>query len=708
MISFFRFFKRHPFFLCIFFSLCFSSCSEISIKNEGQKKFGSDTNYFIALKLLQTKNEKEAVLKFNACAKKGSYYCAQESLRELCKIGSIQEKNAACLRLIKNFPTEENILIAARQLSSAGEISQVIEITQNLNFSEASSELIKLRLEAMRKRGDSHYHSEVFDWFTKRPLSAFHYDFFTEHFSDQENLFELDDNFSIPQKDALTIRLLIYKRNYVQALEYTAKITAAFEDKSLPLIPQLCSDLGKAYFYGSSNLLSSAEYFKKLAGQYKDTPAEYYFWFYAGRCLEKLNNYKTGTKSCLKNAIKSASTPEQKDNAIWYLLDSSLQDSPEIIISTVEEYCKLWTNPHYFEDFFDSLSPLLFASGNFEAFGKIAKIIDGYATDETCGKFSYIFARLAQEQKIQVSEEQIKSAFERALKSGSNYYYELLAAQKLGLSPEDTKKTVFNAYKLPLPAVDSNLPQKNALAAEHLLEGYATFGFPELIYPYYIKLYKEGLSTDTVFYLCNFLQACGSENNDLYVQSIRCAARHIPYATRELTEQDFKYIYPLGFDSFVEESAKNYQIPPHLLYALIRSESFFKTDVKSHAGALGLTQLMPTTGNDIARRLKFQDYNLYEPKTNIEFGAYYFSDLIRRCEQNYLAAIFSYNAGITRVRKWLKGSLFGFSSKSKMPSDLFLETVPYQDTREYGRKVTSAALMYNLIYDGNTEISQIF
>lgn len=720
--------------------LCFTACSEISIKSQGQKKFGPDTNYFIGLKCLQAKNEKEAVLKFNSAAKKGSFYCAQESLRELCKIGSIQEKNSACLRLIKTFPSDENLLIAARQLHSADEISRLIEITENINIESTPNELIRLRLEAMCQRRDSRYLTQLFDWFTCRPLSSQHYDFYMNHIMKQDeisgaeekmlsddidSLFEenfsegnddteepeekkencrLEDSLPIQQQDALALRILTYRRNYVQALEYSPKVTAAFEDASLPLLTQLCSDLGKAWFYGSSNLLSSAEYFKKLAVKYKNTSAEYYFWFYAGRSLEKLKDYKSSTKKCFKNAISTSLTAEQKDNAIWYLLDSTLQDSPDIIISTLEEYSRLWNDPYYFEDFFESLSPLLFASGNFDAFGKIAAVIDGYASDEVTGKYFYIFARLAEENLIQADKGQIRAAFERALKSGSNSFYELLAAQKLDLNPEETKKIIFNAYKLTPPEKDD----EKALAARKLLEGYATFGFPELIYPYFMKLYKNGIPSESVFYICNFLQACGNENNDYFVQSIRCAARHIPYASRQLTENDFKYLYPLGFESAVNEAAQKYQIPNHLLFALIRSESFFKSDVKSHAGAIGLTQLMPMTGNDIARRLKISEYDLYDAKTNIEFGAYYFADLIRRSESNYLAAIFSYNAGITRVRKWLKGSLFGFSSKKLMPSDLFLETIPYAETREYGRKVASAAIMYNLIYDGNTDIFRIF
>ena len=131
------------------------------------------------------------------------------------------------------------------------------------------------------------------------------------------------------------------------------------------------------------------------------------------------------------------------------------------------------------------------------------------------------------------------------------------------------------------------------------------------------------------------------------------------------------------------------------MFALIRSESFFDAEVMSSAGAVGLTQLMEFTGSDIARRFKIQDYSLTDPETNIHFGTWYLASLISRCDNSALLGFFSYNAGITRVRRWQKSSLIEFGKKSNMPLDLFLETVPFAETREYGRKLISATIAYD-------------
>jgi len=114
---------------------------------------------------------------------------------------------------------------------------------------------------------------------------------------------------------------------------------------------------------------------------------------------------------------------------------------------------------------------------------------------------------------------------------------------------------------------------------------------------------------------------------------------------------------------------------------------------------VGLSQLMELTAEDIARRLKIQDYSLTDPETNIHFGAYYLENLVSRCNNSLLLGFFSYNAGITRVRRWLKSSLVEFDKKSNMPLDLFLETLPFSETREYGRKLISATAMYTWLSD---------
>ena len=684
--------------------LCaYVSCTATT-QPEGQKKFGSDTDYFIGLTLLREGNENAARDKFKRCIKKGSPRCAQRSAEALCTFGNIQEKNSAAENLLKLFPGEESIIVAARQFASSGEINKLIECTSNLDFSTAKNEIIRLRLEAMARRGDSTYQEEVYRWFTECPVSTEHYQFYRDTYvhPDFEGIYQHQGaantntfNFT-PQQFAINYRIASYKRNYSYTLLCSDNLVKFFEDGSLDPAPQLISDFGKNYLYGSMVFAKNAMYFKSLAQKYTGTPAEFYFWFYAGRLFEKAGIYYQQTRNSFESAIRAANNESQKDNALWYLLSTSLNFSVDSIVSSIGAYSREWNDAEYFEDFFEQLVTALLAAGRWNEFGSIYKSIDGYASDLTTAQFAYLYGRLIQEGLADGTPEDEAAAFKRACQGGSSVYYKTLAAYRLELwkDPIELQKVLCAPTGVkavqPINEIDS--------ALEILLTGYAYFGFPELIYPEWQKTQGQNLSTETNFYLSDFLAKCGSPekaNHEYYVQSLRIAARAQRNANHQLTKDQLAMVYPRFYDDYVEYYCDEYKVSQPVMYSLIRSESFFDADVMSSAGAVGLTQLMELTASDIARRFKLQDYSLIDPETNIRFGTYYLSNLISRCDDSLLLGFFSYNAGITRVRRWLQSSLIEFGKKSNMPLDLFLETVPFAETREYGRKLISATIAYD-------------
>ncbi len=667
----------------------------------------------MGLKLLAEGNQKDAINKFTHCAKKGTYYCAKASAKKLCEFGSLQEKNKACIRLVTKFPDTDSYIIAAKHFLESNEINKIIEYTDTLNLAEDNNELIRIRLEALSKRNDSRYQNEVFTWFTSRPLSIEHYQFYRDFYAHPD--FELDDVMFTPKQFIINYRIELYKRNYTYTFENARIILGYFDTGAIAPNAQLTSDMGKSTLYGNMNFANNAQVFKNFAKKYSGTPVEYYFWFYAGRLFEKAGTYVTQTKQCFQSAIDSTQDTELKDNALWYLMNTSLSTSMDLVIKNIGDYAKQWTNPEYFDDFFSTLLSSLLISGKWTSFYDIYHAVDGYATNETVAQYAYIYGRLVQEGLVtqemtgRDTQEDINQAFTRALKADSATYYTLLSASKLQL-PEETFKTTISstgyAAKLPMEGKNPNI------AAEHILEGCVLFGFPEMIFPLWQELYKTGISTDTAFFLSDFLRKCSTGNDDYYQESLRIASRAATISERPLKKEELLLLYPENYENFVDTSCKKYDIKKSVVFALIRSESFFDPDITSTAGAIGLTQLMDFTGGDIARRLKYRDYSLEDPETNIEFGTFYFSELYRRCEGSYLQSFFSYNAGITRVRRWLQSSLIEFGKKKDMPMDLFLETLPYAETREYGRKLISASVMYEWLYNPDnltyTEIIENF
>jgi soluble lytic murein transglycosylase len=144
--------------------------------------------------------------------------------------------------------------------------------------------------------------------------------------------------------------------------------------------------------------------------------------------------------------------------------------------------------------------------------------------------------------------------------------------------------------------------------------------------------------------------------------------------------------FPLAFDDEINHYANNHNIDPAWAFAITRRESSFMSDAHSSAGAKGLMQVMPNTAKYLKKKSIATKY-LLNAKNNINLGTQYLKKLLDRYQGNAVLATASYNAGPYRVKSWLKG-------KAKLPADMWIETIPYKETRDYVKSV----LAYQQIY----------
>jgi soluble lytic murein transglycosylase len=143
--------------------------------------------------------------------------------------------------------------------------------------------------------------------------------------------------------------------------------------------------------------------------------------------------------------------------------------------------------------------------------------------------------------------------------------------------------------------------------------------------------------------------------------------------------------YPLRYEEFVTAHARNYELDPALVAAVIYEESRFRSDAQSPAGAIGLMQLQPDTARGIALRTggtRFQLSDLWDPELNIRYGCWYLRHLLQKYgdERHALAA---YNAGQSNVDRWLAQGLEG---------------IPFAETREYVDNVLATREVYRRAY----------
>jgi soluble lytic murein transglycosylase len=148
--------------------------------------------------------------------------------------------------------------------------------------------------------------------------------------------------------------------------------------------------------------------------------------------------------------------------------------------------------------------------------------------------------------------------------------------------------------------------------------------------------------------------------------------------------------FPINYLSEVQSSADKHNLDSALLFGLMRQESMLDKNAESSAGAKGLMQLMPKTAMTIAQELHepwLSDVNLFNPAFNIQYGGYYFKDLLNRFGGHIAVAGAAYNAGPNRVRKWLPIT-------KAVPADIWIETIPFKETRKYVSTVLSYAIIY--------------
>ena len=150
------------------------------------------------------------------------------------------------------------------------------------------------------------------------------------------------------------------------------------------------------------------------------------------------------------------------------------------------------------------------------------------------------------------------------------------------------------------------------------------------------------------------------------------------------------YFYPVRYKEEVFEYADYYGLERALVFSVIKVESGFNEDAKSHAGAVGLMQITEDTGAYIASKLGVENYNLTDVKTNINFGCYYIKYLFLRFKDMNTALI-AYNAGEGNVSLWLMNNEYS-------DDKITLKSIPFNETRDYIKKINENFSKYKKLY----------
>jgi len=170
--------------------------------------------------------------------------------------------------------------------------------------------------------------------------------------------------------------------------------------------------------------------------------------------------------------------------------------------------------------------------------------------------------------------------------------------------------------------------------------------------------------------------------------------RAINTADRTLVEHDYGLRYLAPFRDRVAAKAREVALDDGWVYGLMRQESRFVMDARSSVGAKGLMQLMPATARWVARKIGLADYHpsrVTEMDTNVTLGTHYLKMVLESLDNQPVLASAAYNAGPGRARKW--------RADRPLEGAIYAETIPFNETRDYVKKVMSNAVYYAMLFE---------
>ncbi len=334
---------------------------------------------------------------------------------------------------------------------------------------------------------------------------------------------------------------------------------------------------------------------------------------------------------------------------------------------------------------FESLS-LILQQRYAESRHVLHALVRQFPTSQLVPQARYWSARSLQLTGSGSDTDELAEEYEQIIRLFPGSFYSVLAGSRL----RDLGRERPVAFPSPPRVSNDAAPVELALAQSLSQAGLARDASAEA--EYRIALVRDG---GEAVRLGHALQRMGD-----YGRAYALAARVLwgsAYGRKE--SEALALMYPRAYQPTVERLAQEQGVDPYLIWAVMRRESSFRAEVTSAANARGLMQVFPPTAVEISKRLSVNAPDpdeLFSADVNVRFAAWYLAQLLARFGHPALCAA-AYNAGPGPVKRWL-------SERGNLPLDLFVERIPYKETRAYVKQVVADYFIYRQLYGaGQTE-----
>ena len=328
--------------------------------------------------------------------------------------------------------------------------------------------------------------------------------------------------------------------------------------------------------------------------------------------------------------------------------------------------------------------------------------VSRYPSDNKASSAMYFLGRLAEDRQDWAAA---RAWYERILLEFPQYYYSLLAKDRLAqkslaaasASPE--LSSWLDAIRF--PAARKFIETPDAATTARIVRsralrnaGYNDWADGEL---------RFGAKNDGEPHLLAIEMASAA---DTPAHGLRMMKNTVPdYLSLTFDSAPARFwqlLFPLPYRTALDTLARERNLDPFMVAGLIRQESEFNPGAKSRAHAYGLTQILPSTGRQLARMNGIRTFtvqSLLQPETNLKLGTTYLQMLLLEWGGKWEETLASYNAGKTRVVTWLSWRQY------REPAE-FVESIPFTETREYVQAVIRNAAIYRALYGGTVTKAQ--
>ena len=321
--------------------------------------------------------------------------------------------------------------------------------------------------------------------------------------------------------------------------------------------------------------------------------------------------------------------------------------------------------------------------------------LERYSVHPSASAALYFLGRLAE---ADADYPAARAFYTRLAAQFPNYYYGILARERMAqpkivaVGPSEKTAQFLRSIAFPprQPAVPSEPDAETALriARARLLE---SAGLPDLAQ----AELRFGARNGGQPYLLAMELARAANTPHERLHNIKSAAPdYLSMSLEDAPPAFWQLLFPLPYEKDLVRSAKQQNLDPYMVAALIRQESEFDPQALSAKNAYGLTQVEPATGRALARRAgikRFSNRSLFQPAINLKLGAYYLRALLDQWGGQWEQTLASYNAGKSRVNDWITWNQY------QEPAE-FVESIPFTETREYVEAVLRNATVYRQLY----------